>query len=233
MALPTLPDLGSLLPGLKGATGAAANPNLGVVPTNSKSTIRDLVDWAGWNGQEIDIMTAIVLAEGGSEIDKDGKVICRANFAGCCWGPFQINLAAWKVDKSLACDYKKAAKFSHDSIFKQQGFEAWEAYTNGSYKKFAGQNKSITLSDGNLGDKAVEAASGAASAVASLSPGSAIKGLVDIISKIFDPSTWLRFGKIIFGVVVFLIGAIALLNSTLGQTAMGKTAKSVATKGAL
>lgn len=217
MALPTLDSFEDVYNAAKNAAkgvGQATNSldpkNLVNPKTKHESTVRDLVDWAGWNGKDIDTMTAVVLAEGGSEIDHNGDVICRANFAGCCWGPFQINLSAWKVDKSLACDPAKAAKFSHDTIFKSQGFAAWEAFTNGSYQKFKGQNKKINVDKGVFGGGTDEQGPGGVS-VPDLSPGNAIKGLVDLVQKIFDPSTWLRFGKIIFGVILFLIGIGALL----------------------
>jgi hypothetical protein len=181
MALPALPSLGDIVGSVGNATNALDPKNLINPKTDHITTVRDLVDWAGWNGADVDTMTAIALAEGGGLLDQDGNVKCEANFAGCCWGLFQINLGAWKVDKELACDNAKAAKFAHDTIFKAQGFKAWEAYTNGSYQKFKGQNKKVNVEKGIFGGGTTQEGPGGVN-LPDLSPGAAIKGLVEIVA---------------------------------------------------
>lgn len=186
-------------------------PSVGALDTTTVS-LKTFLSMHGWRGDDLDTMTAVTLAEGGSEIDSKGNIKCRANFAGCCWGPFQINLNAHNVGKDVACDWNKAATFSYglytgDKNRGGTGFTDWQAYTTGAYKRQLGKDIQINANTTAL-NTAVDAAS---KAVGKTSVGAAINSAVSLLKNLLDPSFWLRSGKVIFGALIVLIAITAFV----------------------
>lgn len=203
--------------------------------TQAKTKLSMLLAEVGFTGADLRTMTAVTMAEGKSEVDRNGRIICRANFAGCCWGPFQFNIQAGTADKETACDWRKGAARAY-SLYKERGFQPWEAYTNGSYKRYLGQDMNITVSGGPVIadsplDKTVQA-------VTNNPVAAAISAVADLISALFKADTWFRIGKTWLGGVLIVAGTGVLLvygankvsNSTPAGIAKKGAVKLAATK---
>lgn len=112
----------------------------------SQPELEDVLRQAGWDEQHIPRMSAIGMAE--SSLTPDGRAKVNSYNPGV--GPggkptVEESIGNWQINmhpslgrsydrKKLANDPVYNAKAALD-IFKQQGFKAWGAYTDGRYKK--------------------------------------------------------------------------------------------------
>ncbi len=209
-----LPGLGIDLPGLPG--GPIWNP--GSKPAE-KIKLSDLVVEAGWAGNEARTATAVILAESGG--DPEARSWCctglmqvhyihAATFARMFGAPKERE-AFRKWLENPRNNLKAAKKLYDDSKWRP-----WDVCdrtpncTSGSALSHIGQDKEITVGKGGP-PGLLEDAKGAVEAVSALNPASAIKQLAEVISKLFDPSFWLRAGKVWGGWILILLGVGSLL----------------------
>lgn len=181
----------------------------------------------GWRGNDARIARAVMGGESGYNTH-------AANY--CCHGLMQVNVLAHAGKFGLPADKDKAAKVMEDDprfnlrvaykIFQAQGWDAWEAYTNGSWKKFVGQDPVITVNKNSIQESVGGAVGDAVDAVTA--PFDAVG---DIVNALFSPSAWLRLGKGALGGGLVILGTGALVfivanraaSSPAGQAA-GKAA---------
>jgi hypothetical protein len=125
-------------------------------------------------------MAAIALAESGG---RSGVV----NSIGAC--------GIWQIHPSQAgcTNANKNAKMAV-AKYRSQGLTAWEAYTNGSYRKFLKGNPPPP--------------SGTGGGVTTTGIGSGIAG--GILGSLINPDMIQRFGLIVFGAFLIIVGVMLL-----------------------
>lgn len=221
-------------------------PFSGVASTIEDDTVKDtpkhlskLLQDAGFGGKSSNLNTTfrgIVGAESGF----DPKIYNGS----CCYGLAQIHInhagtCGIPADQDRAIAWLKIPEnnlAAAHCVYKAQGLDAWETYTNGSYKRFTGQDPLIVGSGKHTVDTVVsDAVNTVVDPLASVGK---------LIGSLFDPSTWVRIGKGIagYGFVVIGVGMLVFvvagraLNSGAGRAVTGampqtkalRTVKSVA-----
>jgi murein DD-endopeptidase MepM/ murein hydrolase activator NlpD len=108
----------------------------------SQSQVRQYASNAGFTGSNLNIATAIAMAESGGNT----QAVNTSDPYGGSFGLFQINAAhfhAGGTTQACALDPQCASNYAY-SLFKSQGFQPWGTYTNGAYQKFMGTASSST-----------------------------------------------------------------------------------------
>jgi len=192
------------------------------MPTLTQAQMQMYAASAGLNPP--DLWAAIGMAESSGRTDV-------VNSIGCV-GWLQINQPAhisahpnWTVAwLQNPANNAQAAKV----IFKEQGFGAWEAYTNGTYKKFYHSGSSVT-NTGFLGipdpsqwwyylTAPLEALpDGVGGTLGNLPGVSQFAGVASGIEKGFHwistPYNWVRIGYVVLGGALLALGANLLVQS--------------------
>lgn len=182
----------------------------------------------GWGtGEEAKIAAAVVMGESGGNPNVVNSIKCV--------GLFQLNVPVHKGTRGMPADEEKAIEWAKDpvnnvrfarSLYESKGWAPWDAYKNGSYRKFLGQDPLITVSHNSLTDPI----SGAVNAVTSI-PDTIAK----IVGALFDPSTYLRVGKGALGGVFIIVGvgaAVFIIANKVANSDVGQGAMAVGTRGA-
>lgn len=183
---------------------------------------------------EKDVPTMLAICDGESSKCKTKKGL---NFAGCCVGCFQINVKAhfsWLKTMSgkstqaevvkwldVPANNVKAAKRIHT----MQGFNAWDAWKPGE----VGQDFEVTTDENSPLGGAVGEVTGVATDVAKA--GLAVPDFLLKLSKyLFDPGTYVRFGKGAGGAMFIIVGGITVVTVLIvkaSKSPVGKAAVSV------
>lgn len=210
--LPTisLNPLDQTIPGFPVTVGSPAGAIIkkgdDLAKADTKVHLSKICTNAGWHGDDLKIAMAIAMAE--SRGDNEAH-----NY--CCHCLFQIYASVWagkngapaNTDdfiKKLEGDPQFCANFAY-YIWKSSGHKwtAWETFTNGNYRNFMGQDPLITVDKNSLVGDTVSGAVNAVTAPA--------RAIGDLVSALFDPSTYLRLGKGILGGVLVLLGVASLV----------------------
>lgn len=234
VSLPITGPLQSNKPANEGGTGTVAG-NVAKDILGGKNIIGSLDDnlmadghmrasqlirkYTGWRGHDAIIARAVMGAESGYD---------RNAANACCVGLLQVNCDAhngnFGTPKGVEACRKEMTKVAPNlhaayGIFKAQGWDAWEGYTNGSYKKFMGKDPLITTNKNTLG----EAASDVADVVTS-----PFKALAELVQILFSADTWFRVGKGFLGGILIVLGVGSLVfilaNKVQGST-VGRAVK--------
>ena len=114
-----------------------------------------------WPPEEQATAVAVALAESGGRLDA-----AKVDDVEASYGPWQVNTRAWPQfdPQRLVTDPWYSAQAAYQ-VWAIQGWRAWTTYTNGSYRRFLGQ-------DADVGDGLTEAgvAPGPAAPEASAAP---------------------------------------------------------------
>lgn len=197
--------------------------------------------YGGFAGADMDIAVQVIMAESGGRTNAYNNRSCGKNLDGTtahAVGLMQIctvnaGVAGFSKDvKTFTEQMKnpvnnvKAGKAIKDS----QGWGAWETYTNGSYRRFKGQNPRVSinhdknsLTDNTVVDTAKDLTDNA---------GSIFGAISKVISALFNPSTYFRLGKGVLGGVL-LIGGVFTLAFLAGNKASGGKLASTTKKAAV
>ena len=176
----------------------------------------------GWRGQSA--KTAMAVAGGESSYDPNAE-------NACCVGLLQMNVDVHQGKFGIPVGRDKAVKWlkipanNLSAAYKLWvsvggSWNPWEAYTNGSWRKFWGKDPLITVSDNSLSDPITDAAGNIADA--------ALGPLDEIASAILSPSTWFRVGKGALGGTLLIIGVTAFVFVVASKTNAAKNIAEVA-----
>lgn len=126
----------------------------------SQAEVKGLLAQAGWPADLIERMSAIVMAE-------SGGYSCAHNACGeDSWGLGQVYATVHpEYDRSRLCEpiYNLRACYA---IYRQQGFRAWGAYTDGRYRQYLGAG-GYAVTPAGSGGSAAGSGSGIAAAASS------------------------------------------------------------------
>lgn len=186
-------------------------------------------------------MAAIAMGESSGRADV-------VNSIGCV-GLWQINQPVWvKSHPTWTAAWLKDPGHNAQAakvVFDAQGYGAWEAYTNGSYRKFLG--------GGGGAGTAVQADTqwfdpfGLLPGNDAIGPGNAIGTGLDGLATLAEgvekagswmgkASNWVRVGYVVGGGVLVLLGLYIVASPLLGKAAMktpyGQIAKQILPSGA-
>lgn len=203
-------------------------------------TARELLEvmkQAGWPETSRTLAAAVALAESG------GSPFIYNTYKKGHFGLFQISRSAWPEFFAGGSDQwadpvanaKKALE-----IKKEQGWKAWEGYSNDRYRKYADEVAAAEmdrlrgrpLGGGLLGDiqelglsavvgNAVDAVESTADAVVD-SASAGLDILADAYEAITTPAFWMRLGYGALGVILLAGGAFLLVRNTALQQTVGK-----------
>lgn len=201
MALPfTVPFIDPTGP-VKAAAGAGGKAGDALVPDKvEKVPLSALLQEAGFGGKNSSLnrtFRGITIAESGADPTNDngdyiGLLQVGVVHAGTCGIP-KTDPVTWLHNP------RNNLKAGH-CVYLKQGFPAWEAYTNRSYQKYVGQDPLITVTDKrSIHSEVVDAVS------------SPLGAIGDVISALFDPSTYARIGKGLLGGILLILGTGALV----------------------
>lgn len=207
--------------GGNGAAGAGLTP----VPQDDKDrTLTDGTIWmlvrSRWGSEgsividgkkykHSDIASAVMKAESGAKTH-------AVSPTGCCHGIWQINLQAHPTVSLRCAQSSICATDAAKRIWKAAkaaggtGWEPWEAFTTGAYKKFLGD---VTIQDANTDTVGIGAGStsGADCGILPEVACNFFKGL----GILFDGAFWVRVLKIIAGALLLGIGIYMIAKSYL------------------
>lgn len=200
---------------------------------------------AGWQPENAAIFTAIVLAESSGNTDAQ-------NLGGRIQGIVQINLSVHHVTALQARDPNFAFPFAYN-LWRDHGFQPWEAYTgpdgkgsDGPWKDYAdkvsagltdaqaqeivkGPKSRLDLANSlkKLGDQ-IDDATDKIPGVSDLkSIGNALESVVKAIAAgikwITDPHNWIRVGYVIVGSGLIWVG-VSRLSGLPGPGSVAKIA---------
>jgi hypothetical protein len=151
-------------------------------------------------------MSAIAMAESSGDTDVVNKVPCV--------GLWQINWPVWKKDdyiKGITKGDMNALKnpdinaSAANHVYGLQGYDAWDTYKNGAYKKFLGNN---VADRARKGENTAQSLAGGA--VDAITP--SFQGLVDAITKFS-----LNAGGALLSLVLIVLGVVILLRNDIGK----------------
>jgi hypothetical protein len=178
-------------------------------------------DETGWRGQDAKIAVAVMGGESGFKTDAE-------NF--CCVGLMQVNADVHHGKYGMPDSIPEARKWLKNPVnnvrasyklFVAVGgkWSPWDAYNNGSYRKFWGQDPLITVGDNSLSGDVADAIG---------APLDAALGPIDeIASAVLSPSTWLRVGKGALGGTLLILGVAGMVFVIASKSNTVKTAASV------
>ena len=163
---------------------------------------------------QLDVAMGVVWAE--SRADNHAK-----NY--CCTCLFQVHkvhaagagLSEAEFVKKLEDDPQYCVEQAC-RVYAEQGWGAWETYTNGSYRKYLGKDADITLSKGTL--------TGTVGDVAS----TVTDPFKDFFSFILSPDTWFRIAKTGFGAFILAVGVGFLIVAGVGKATSNPTVRKAA-----
>lgn len=172
------------------------------------------------------IGSAVAMAESGGRQVYNGT---------CCQGPWQINLSAHRgvtveCANDLACSTKVAVGLWKDAGGKPDSWKRdWQAYQNGSYKKFTTQ-KALQASklspdqikaiqaDPNFGNLQTELGLGNLDVPdPSAGIGDAINRIGDFLVGLANPQLWLRIVQVLLAAILVIGGLFALIKISMGR----------------
>lgn len=194
---------------------------------------------SGFNRSEVPTAVAIALAESSGKSDA-----ANSSSGQLCAGLWQINTVANKaiVDKykSLGGIYSPIAngKMAY-AIYKQQGWNAWDTYKSGAYKKYMKQGQAAEAASVSnpikiaLGDPSKWEVNGQVPPTGStglLGPspngldnpnttGTSLPGVPDLsgitsaLGTLTSGATWLRIGAVVGAVLLVLVGVVFMVES--------------------
>ena len=179
----------------------------------ASTLIRD----GGWRGSDVRIGTAVMGAESGYDPTIYNGI--------CCVGLMQVNLIhagdyGIPADRDAAMKWLKNPRNNVEAahrIWRDQGWEAWEAFTNQNYKRFMGQDPMITVNKNTVGEGVTGAAGAAIDA--------ALGPVDELAGAILNPSTWLRVGKGALGGSLLVLGTGALVFIVANKAAKSNVAR--------
>lgn len=227
MALPKIvPVIPGLSPTGTKAVGSATKKAGDVAVKDERVHASQLIaQETGWRGNDATIARAVMGGESSYNTNAE-------NF--CCVGLMQVNAQVWKGKFGLPADEAEARKVLKANprlnlrvaykIWQNAGgsWQPWEAFTNGSYKKFIGQDPLITVDKNSVQGAVGDAVSGAVDAVAA-----PFNAAADVVNALFSPSAWARVGKGALGGAFIILGTGALVfivANKAASTPVGKTA---------
>lgn len=164
----------------------------------SRLTQREIAElWIlnGGDNAKADLASAVSMAES-SGIVKNGNY--------CCKGLWAIYLTVNHVSASCAYTPSCATKFAIKLSQNGSDWSAWQAYTDGAYKKFLGKSGIHGTETHTTAGEIVSGATGG------------IGDVVGFIARLFEPSFWLRVGKGILGFLLLIFGALTLMKVLTG-----------------
>jgi hypothetical protein len=201
--------------------------------TRKKEKLSALVREAGWTGRDATIATAVMMQESGCKTH-------AISYIGCCFGVAQIYFDIHKESlkkygitskKDLMDKPRASLRWSYDH-WKEKGWQPWEGYTDGNYKKYLGKDCEVTVEGGAVEGAAQDAANAAGDITGGV--GEALGVIAGVFKALLDPSTYFRGGKIAIGSIVLLLGlaamifvAISVLSGGSGKGAAKKAANLV------
>jgi hypothetical protein len=193
-----------------------------------------------------DLASAVVMAESGGDSTSDSNP--------CCKGGYQINVEVGNTSRACAMSAVCSTRWAIKGSKNGKDWSQWEAYTNGSYRKFLGggggvrtksQAKSVLASypgQGLLeeGENLLESVPNPLNPL-SAGPGGGITNPLDALSEIGDivnffrhagellltEQGWLRIGKMLGGSILLLWGLRVLVREGTGADPV-KTGKKLA-----
>lgn len=181
-------------------------------------------DHSGWRGSNALIARGVMGGESGFNPNADNGI--------CCVGLMQMNLnhagkygipagqeAATKWLKNSVNNIESAYK-----LWQDQGWDAWEAFTNGSFRKFQGHDPLVPITS-TVSGGVVDTVSDAADA--------ALGPLDELASTLLSKDTWFRIGKGALGFNLAMVGVAGLgliVALRVSKSAPVKSAVAVAKK---
>lgn len=206
----------SLVDTLKGIGDSIINPGFGAVgpagpgtsvtsglslatgTTKQSMTLTQLWTENGGSPAEATIAAAIAIAESNrGKGCTNGKCSCNNNVDNktCCACLWQVNyLAHPQYDKKkLLSDPNYCAKAAV-AIKSGQGWGAWQTFTEGTYKKFLGQDCNVTTDPGL----------GASTAAAVSNITDPLQAIANFFYQLGQASTWFRVGKVLLGAILLI-----------------------------
>lgn len=197
-----------------------------LVPDDKVHASKLIADETGWRGNDARIAVAVMGGESGYDPSAENY---------CCVGLLAVNVLVHNGKFGIPADKDKARAWAKDArnnvraaykIWLAQGWGAWEAYTNGSYKTFIGRDPIINVGKGSV--------SGGVAGAAGAAVDAALGPVDEIAGALLNPSTWLRVGKGALGGTLILVGTGALVfviaSKASKSPAVHKVARTVATK---
>jgi hypothetical protein len=212
---PMIPPL-DLLPGADKVNDVLAGDTTERIPASQL-----IQQETGWRGNNAIIARAVMGGESSYNPD-------AAN--ACCVGLMQVNASVHKGKFGMPSDEQEARQWLRDprnnlraayKVWLLQGWDAWEAYTNGSWRQHRGADPLITVRTKRTGTGAVVGAAGDV-VDAALGP------VDEIAGALLNPSTWLRIGKGVGGMVLIVMGVGGLVFVVASKSNTGKSLKSTA-----
>lgn len=175
----------------------------------------------GWPEKLRNTAVAIAMAE------SNGATHIYNTYKKGHFGLFQISRSAWPDLFALGSDRwtdpKTNAAYAY-KIYKQQGFKAWEAYSNGRYKNYL-KGAEGGVVDNNPGSIAGDAIG---DAIGNAVDDAGLGGITDVLTSTYEslttPAFWMRIAYG-FGGVVLLAGGLFLIvkSSPIGAAAKSAT----------
>lgn len=206
------------------------------IAPDERITAKDLLSKGGFPDSALRDGAAVMGAESGYDPNAENY---------CCVGLMQINAMAHKGKMGIPADETEARKWlknPHNNvrvayqIWQGAGGSFapdWEAFTNGSYRRFLGRNPVITIKHTATGNAGLDGVTGAVGDVVdALTPFDELAGLTSgVITLLTDRDTWFRVGKGVLGYSLVIIGAgglVFIIGSRISKSQAGQTAKKVA-----
>lgn len=169
---------------------------------DTKKHLSAILREGGFRGALTDTAKAVAMAESGGD---------PSIFNGtCCTGLMQVHDVHAGILGSPT-DVQKFREWLKDpennaraayAVYKKQGWSAWEAFTNGSYRKFLGVGKN---------DPLITTKKGTFSGTVNDAVDSALGPVDEIAAFLLNPASWARVGKGALGGVFIILGVGAVV----------------------
>lgn len=207
-------------------------------PATGEAAISESMDGGAYSAQQIGAAMIMVGFPRDEQVIANGIATVRAESGFrrvdnhiCCWGPWQLNRADGGCSAEEACSANlisstKAAleKWHRGNCFAcLSGPNPWQAGTDsagGGDKTLA--RKLLAMSEIELSGIALANVSGNIQTGGDIAkdiisaPVDALKAIIAFIARLFQPSLWLRIGKVVLGAVALIIGVGILARAMLG-----------------
>ena len=199
---------------------------------DEKLPLSAIVAQSGWTGNDAEIARAVALAESSGKKD-------AVSWTGCCVGLWQINAEVHNGKYGLPSDVGKAKDALKDPILNGKvayqlwrdsgGWGPWDGYTNGAYRRYLnpkGHDPLITVQKNSVSGTPVEAAGDVLDTVTKPVEVAAksLELAGDVVSALFNPSTYMRIGKGWLGGILLITGTGALVFIVANKASNGAVA---------